>query len=126
MSKSKQKTLNKKRSDEEARKEASLQRSLEDECRIGLMDYFNQVLTVSETQRLMEDNHKIEVKSLWEDRWRINVWTKTQPEGSFMFTYHIKFSAFIIWSEEFGVTRCNPDIKHAARSNFSCKEDMFK
>jgi hypothetical protein len=122
MNKSKQKTLKKERLDQEARKEVAIQRSKEDLCRAGLLEHFDGILTVAETQHLMEDLDKIEVKSLWEDRWRVNVWTKKEVEGSFMYEHGIKVSFFIVWSDEFGVTYCNPPIKKAIYNNFKVKE----
>ena len=122
MSKSKQKTLKKERSDAEARKEVAILRSKEDLCRAGLLEHFDGILTIAETQYLMEDVDKIDVSSLWKDRWRVNVWTKKEVEGSFMYTYAIKVSFFIVWSDEFGVTYCNPNIKQAIRGGFKVKE----
>jgi hypothetical protein len=126
MTKSKQKTLKNQRSDEEARKEASIQRDKEELCRTGLIQHFNGILTISETQRLMKDVFNLEVKSLWEDRWRVNVWTKTQDKDSFTPTYAIKTSFFVVWSDEFGVTYCNPDLKDQVRRGFSTERNVFK
>ena len=137
MSNSKQKTAKKNKSDDEARKSVAIQRNNEEKCRIGLMRYFEETLTVAETALLMKDVFNVEVKSLmslsskdveqWDDRWRVNFWTRIKPEGSFMFSYGIKFSAFVVWDKEFGVTRCDPDVKKAIRSNFkSSSKDIFK
>jgi hypothetical protein len=137
MSNSKQKTVKKNKSDDEARKNVAIQRGREEQCCIGLMRYFEETLTVAETALLMKDVYNVEVKSLmslsskgvelWDDRWRVNMWTKTKSEGSFMFSYGIKFSAFVVWDKEFGVTRCDPDVKKAIRSNFkTSSKDIFK
>lgn len=120
-----QKTTRIRKSNDEARKEAALKRNSEDQCRIGLMDHLESVLTTSETERLMNDIHKVEVKNLWEDRWRVNFWTR--KGGGISFKYEIKTSFFFVWSDEFGLTNMNPDPKQVIRINFAkSKKDIFK
>jgi len=121
MSKKEKVEANRRKENDEAMKEVSIKRNLEEECRIGLMEYFTDTLTVEQTARLMEDVHEIKVHSLWEDRWRVNVLTKT-PHGDISFKNGIKASFFIVWSEEFGLTYINPNPTELINRNFINKK----
>ena len=45
---------------------------------------------------------KIEALHLWEDNFRINVWTQTQIEGQITTIYKVDKSFFVVYNEEKG------------------------
>lgn len=124
MSKQQKVAERKRKENDEAMKNVAIKRSKEEQCRLGLMDYLDETLTVEQTAKLMKDVDDIKVHSLWEDRWRVDIWSKT-PCGEISFKNKIKASFFIVWDNQDGVGYINPNPVDLINRDFKTNGKIF-
>ena len=57
----------------------------------------------------IKDFYKVEAGNVYYNKWRVNVWTCTWPEGFYGPSYHIKYSYFCTVQDNC-ITKSNPEI----------------
>ena len=110
MSKSIAKTKRLEEEKQKARAKATEQESREDECKFALLDHLEETLTSDESEKLMKNVGYVQVKHLFDSKWRVNFWT-VEKIGDISTRRCIIYSFFIEWDKDFSIGEIKPDIK---------------
>jgi len=57
----------------------------------------------------VKDFYKITSRNIYYNKWRVNIWTETWPEGFYGPSYHIKYSYFCTVQDNC-IAQSNPEI----------------